>query len=76
MSVKKMITNLLYGAGSGETDYEINNVRYIVDSRFESFESETSISDRFGSCITHLNNMEDMNKIADGYVCLTAGKED
>lgn len=76
MSIKKMITNLLYGVGSGETDYEINNVRYIVESRFESFESETSIKDRFGSCLTHLTDTEDINKIADGYVCLTAGKED
>lgn len=77
MKFKKTIVNLLYGCGSCEIDYELNNVRYIVDSHFESLaESKTSINDRFGSCLTHLTSVDDTNRIADGYVYSTAGKED
>lgn len=75
MSVKKMITNLLYGYGSGETDYEFNGVKYIVESKFEP-ENEDSIKDRFGRCLTHLTDINADNKIDNRYVCLTAGKED
>ncbi len=77
MKFKKMLVNLLYGCGSGETDYEFNNVRYIVDSHFQSsVDGDTSILDRFGSCLTHLTTIDDTNKIANEYVYSTAGKED
>lgn len=77
MKFKKMLVNLLYGCGSGETDYEFNNVRYIVDSHFQSSaDGSTSIHERFGSCLTHLTTIDDTNKISNGYVYSTAGKED
>lgn len=76
----------LCGLYSEEQEYVINGVRYIVESRFESYkDNTTTITDRFGKVITsdftQLPINESADKISPEYVsgCIAssdAGKED
>lgn len=68
------------GLAQGKSEYKINNVNFIVESRFEPFDSDTTIKDRFGRTITSdfipLTVKLEACKMAEEYVCSTAGKED
>lgn len=60
-------------------EYVINDVRYIVSTRFSKTENKTmkeKLSDFIGSDFAHLTTTEDENTIQAEYVCSTAGKED
>ncbi len=61
--MKNKIKGFIYGMGCGKSVYEINNVKYIVESKFEPLENKTSIKDRFGKCVTDLNNNSTMDII-------------
>ena len=68
------------GLAQGKSQYKINNVSFIVKSRFEPFDSDTTINDRFGRTITSdfipLTEISGPCKMAEEYVCSAAGKED
>ena len=68
------------GLAQGKREYKINNVNFIVESRFEPFDSDTTIKDRFGRTITSdfipLTEKLEACKMAEKYVCSTARKED
>ena len=60
-------------------EYIINDVRYIVSTRFSKTENKTikeKLSNFIGSDFAHLTTTEDRNTIQAEYVCSTAGEED
>ena len=63
---------------SGESQYKINNMTYLVDVEFE--ETGQSIRTRFAhlfaSDMTDLTNLLSDDTMAEEYVHSTAGKED
>ena len=79
---KKNHIRFLCGLYSGQQEYDINGVHYVVESRFLSWKisAKPSIRDRFER-ITRSNLVplpigpESDNMEAE-YVCLAAGKED
>jgi hypothetical protein len=77
---KSKINAWICGLAQGKREYKINNVNFIVESRFEPFDSDTTIKDRFGRTITSdfipLTEISQPCKMAEEYVCSTAGKED
>ncbi len=52
--IQKNSNSFLCGLYGGEQEYVINGVRYIVESRFESYKDKniTTINDRFSKVIT------------------------
>lgn len=64
---------------SGNNEYVINGVRYVVSTLYSKTEIMT-LKDRIkkyiGSDFAHLTTTEDINTINTECVCMTAGKED
>ena len=83
---KSKINAWICGLAQGKSEYKFNNVNFIVESRFDPFDSDTTIKDRFGRAITSdfipLTDILGCSKIAEEYVCSgcvasdDAGKED
>ena len=76
---KSKIDGWVCGLGQRKVEYKLGNVKYIVESRFEPFDSETTIKDRFGKTITSdfipLTGISEPCKMEAEYVCSAAGKE-
>lgn len=76
---KLKIDGWICGLGQGKSEYKLGNVRFTVESRFEPFDSDTTIKDRFRRTITSgfvpLTEISEPCKIAEEYVCSAAGKE-
>jgi hypothetical protein len=75
------MSRFIVNFGSKEHEYIVNNVRYTVASRFTSPSLEKEmLSDRLskfiGGDFANLTISTPESKIADEYVCSTAGKED
>lgn len=70
----------IFGIGCGEHEYQINNVTYVVSSRFEPRSSKQTVKDRFQKVIVSdfipLTVEPTENIIADEYVCSGCEKED
>ena len=77
---KSKIDAWICGLAQGKREYKINNVNFIVESRFEPFDSDTTIKDRFGRTITSdfipLTEISGPCKMAEEYVCSAVRKED
>ena len=77
-----MSNNWIIGLGSGEHEYKIGDVTYIVASHFiDPFKQEkTTISDRLksfvGSDFADLTPDTGTDIISSEYVCSAVGKED
>lgn len=74
-------TNWIVGISNGNShEYKIGNVTFTVLSEFEPMKSENTIKSRFEKSITSdFTDLTDailQNKMAEEYVCSTAGKED
>ena len=78
--MKNKILNWIVGIGCGDRQYKIGGVTYTVSSKFEPINSENKINDRIKRTIISdfipLTLLESQDKIADEYVCSTAGKEE
>ena len=76
---KSKIDGWICGLAQGISQYRINNVNFVVDSRFEPVDSETTIKDRFNRTITSdfipLTEKTEPCKMEAEYVCSAAGKE-
>ena len=76
---KSKIDGWICGLVQGEREYRINNVNFIVESRFEPVDSDNTVKDRFSRTITSdfipLTGIYERCKIAEEYVCSAAGKE-
>lgn len=74
------LRNWIVGIGGGERKYRINNITYVVSSRFEPPKYQSTMKDRFRRSITSdfvpLTLPPAVDKMADEYVCSAAGKED
>ena len=61
------------GLAQGKNEYKFNNVNFIVESRFEPVDSDTTIKDRFSRAIISdfipLTDIFGCSKIAEEYVC-------
>jgi hypothetical protein len=70
---KSKIDTWICGLAQGKREYKIGNVNFIVESRFEPFDSNTTIKDRFGRTITSdfipLTGKFKSCKMAEEYVC-------
>ena len=77
--LKSKINGWICGLAQGKREYRINNVNFIVESRFEPFDSDTTIKDRFRRTITSdfipLSGKTEPCKMEKEYVCSAAGKE-
>ena len=77
--MKNKILTWIVGIGCGDRRYKIGDVTYTVSSHFEPINSENKINDRIKRTIISdfipLTLLESQDKIADEYVCSTAGKE-
>lgn len=74
-------TNWIVGISDGRAhEYKIGNVTLTVFSEFEPMKSENTIKSRFERSLTgDFTDLTDailQNKMAEEYVCPTAGKED
>ena len=74
-------TNWIVGISDGNPHkYKIGNVTFTVFSEFEPMKSENTIKSRFEKSITSdFTDLTDailQNKMAEEYVCSTAGEED
>ena len=74
-------TNWIVGISDGKAhEYKIGNVTFTVFSEFEPMKSENTIKSRFERSLTgDFTDLTDailQNKMAELYVCPTAGKED
>ena len=74
-------TNWIVGISDGKAhEYKIGNVTFTVLSEFEPIKSENTIKSRFEKSITSdFTDLTDailQNKMAEEYVCPTAGKEE
>ena len=74
-------TNWIVGISDGKAhEYKIGNVTYTVFSEFEPMKSENTIKSRFERSLT--GDFTDLtgeffeDKMAEEYVCPTAGEED
>ena len=85
MKGKVKIVKSIYQLANQETVYVINGVRYIVSSTFRSKKankarSSQTLTDRIKKIITGdfvpLTKENPPSKMAEEYVCSTAGKED
>lgn len=78
--MKNKILNWIVGIGCGDRCYKIGDVTYTVSSHFEPINSENKINDRLKRTIISdfvpLTLLTPTDKIADEYVCSTAGEED
>ncbi len=78
--MKNKILNWIVGIGCGDRQYKIGEVTYTVSSHFEPINSENKINDRIKKTIigdfVPLTLLEPQVKIAEEYVCSTAGKEE
>ena len=78
--MKSNLINWIIGIGCGERKYKVNNVTYTVSSSFEPFQSKNNLKERFErtliSDFVPLTIPESQDKMADEYVCSTAGEED
>lgn len=76
---KSNIGGWICGLAQGKSEYKINNVSFIVESRFEPFDSDTTIKYRFSRTITSdfipLTGKSETCKIEEEHVCSAAGKE-
>ncbi|NLB55971.1 MAG: hypothetical protein GX811_09440 [Lentisphaerae bacterium] len=76
---KSKIEGWICGLAQWKSQYRINNVNFIVESRFEPVDSDTTINERFRRTITSdfipLTGISEPCKIAEEYVCSAAGKE-
>ena len=76
---KSKIDSWTCGLAQGKHEYKINKVKFIVESRFEPFDSDTTIKDRFSRTITSdfipLTGITEPCKMESEYVCSAAGKE-
>lgn len=74
------IRNWIIGIGCGDRQYKIGDVTYTVSSHFEPMNSKNKINDRIKRTI--INDFAPLtlpgfkDKMADEYVCSTAGEED
>ena len=74
-------TNWIVGISDGKAhEYNIGNVTFTVVSEFEPMKSENTIKSRFEKSITSdFTDLTDailQNKMAEEYVCSTAGEEE
>ena len=74
-------TNWIVGISDGKAhEYKIGNVTFTVFSEFEPMMSSNTIKSRFEKSITSdFTDLTDailQNKMAEEYVCPTAGEED
>ena len=74
-------TNWIVGISDGKAhEYKIGNVTFTVFSEFEPMKSENTIKSRFERSLTgDFTDLTDailQNKMAEEYVCPTAGEED
>jgi hypothetical protein len=78
--LKNKIRNWIIGIGCGDRHFKIGDVTYTVSSHFEPMNSENKINDRIKRTIindfTPLTLPQYKDKMADEYVCSTAGEED
>ena len=67
---------VIHGLNDGTREYQVNGVKYLVDSRFENHnESKNALVTRMTGIITHLTDMIIDSTMAKEYVCPVAGKE-
>ena len=67
---------VIYGLNDGTREYEVNGVKYLVDSRFENHnESKNTLVTRMTEIITRLTDIIIDSTMAKEYVCPAAGKE-
>ena len=67
---------VIRGLNDGTREYEVNGVKYLVDSHFENHnESKNTLVTRMTEIITHLTDMIIDSTMAKEYVCPAAGKE-
>lgn len=78
--MKNRILNWIVGIGCGDRQYKIGDVTYTVSSHFEPTDSKNQIKERLKKTIISdfvpLTLLEPQVKMADEYVCSTAGKEE
>ena len=76
------MNRFVVGLGGPPRQYEINGVKYIVSSSFQTakIKEHQSITQRFGKALkeqfAHLNRKCGFDIMAVGKACSTAGKED
>ncbi len=78
--MRNKILNWIIEIGCGDRQYKIGDVTYTVSSHFEPSNSENKINDRIKRTLISdfipLTLLTPTDKIADEYVCSTAGKEE
>lgn len=67
---------VIYGLNDGTREYEVNGVKYLVDSHFENHnESKNTLVTRMTEIIAHLTDLIISTTMTEEYVCPAVGKE-
>jgi len=78
--MKSNMINWIIGIGGGQRQYKVGNVTYMVSSHFQPTEAKDTIKDRIKRTLVSdfvpLTILNSEDKMADEYVCSTAGEEE